>query len=97
MRTAAPPIGATCRAEADGLYISLREIGKGQARHSDEIAPGCIVDFDENDQVIGIEILHAREHVELTSQAVFGLPVANLSLEAEKAALGYPFNRRHLP
>ena len=88
MRRDARPIGATCRAasEADGLYISLREIGEGKARHSDEIAPGCIVDFDENDQVIGIEILHARDSVELTSLAVFGLPVANLSLEAEKAA-----------
>ena len=72
--------------EADGLYISLREIGEGQACHSDEVAPGCIVDYDENDQVIGIEILHARDNVELTSLAVFGLPVANLSLEAEKAA-----------
>jgi uncharacterized protein YuzE len=72
--------------QADGLYISLREIGDGQARHSDEIAPGCIIDFDENDQVIGIAILHARDNVELTSLAVLGLPVANLSLEAEKAA-----------
>jgi|GEM_PF-6987594 len=76
MRRDARPIGATCRAasEADGLYISLREIGEGKARHSDEIAPGCIVDFDENDQVIGIEILHARDSVELTSLAAQPAP-----------------------
>ncbi len=39
---------------ADALYIRLRD---GKVVESDEVAPGIIVDLDENNEVIGIEIL----------------------------------------
>ncbi len=39
---------------ADAIYIRLRD---GKIVESDEIAPGVIVDLDENDEIIGIEIL----------------------------------------
>lgn len=39
---------------ADALYIRLRD---GRVVESDEIAPGVIVDLDENNEVIGVEIL----------------------------------------
>lgn len=38
----------------DALYIRLRD---GRVVESDEIAPGVIVDLDENNEVIGVEIL----------------------------------------
>jgi len=39
---------------ADALYIRLRD---GKVVESDEVAPGIIVDIDENDEIIGFEIL----------------------------------------
>ena len=41
--------------EADALYLSLRDT---PASESEELAPGIIVDFDENGQAVGIEMLH---------------------------------------
>ncbi len=38
----------------DALYIRLRD---GRIVESDEVAPGIIVDFNESNEVIGIEIL----------------------------------------
>ena len=39
---------------ADALYIRLRD---GKIVESDEVAPGIIVDLDENNEIIGIEVL----------------------------------------
>ena len=44
--------------EADALYIKLRE---GDYEISEEIREGIIIDFDKNNEIIGIEILDARE------------------------------------
>jgi len=41
--------------EADALYLSLSE---EPAKESEEVSPGIIVDFDENGQAVGIEMLH---------------------------------------
>jgi len=38
----------------DALYIRLRD---GKIFESDEIAPGIIVDLNENNEIIGIEVL----------------------------------------
>ena len=43
---------------ADALYIRLRD---GRIVESDEVAPGIIVDLDENNEVIGIEVLQASK------------------------------------
>ncbi len=43
---------------ADALYIRLRE---GRIVESDEVAPGIIVDLDENNEIIGIEVLWASK------------------------------------
>jgi uncharacterized protein YuzE len=40
--------------EADALHFRLIDV---PAAESDEIAPGVIVDYDESNQVIGIEVL----------------------------------------
>jgi len=38
----------------DALYIRLRD---GRIVESDEVAPGIIVDLNENNEIIGIEVL----------------------------------------
>ncbi len=40
--------------EADALHFCLVDVPVAE---SDEIAPGAIVDYDESNQVIGIEVL----------------------------------------
>ena len=39
---------------ADSLYIKLKE---GKVVESDEVAPGVILDFDEEGEVVGMEIV----------------------------------------
>jgi len=41
--------------EADALYLTLRD---GPASDTEEVAPGIIVDYDEQGQAVGIEMLH---------------------------------------
>jgi uncharacterized protein YuzE len=40
--------------EADALYLRLDD---SRIVESEEVAPGVILDYDENEQVVGIEIL----------------------------------------
>jgi len=40
---------------ADALYLSLTE---APASRSEEVSPGIIVDYDEHDQVVGVEMLY---------------------------------------
>ena len=44
-----------------------------------EIAPGFVVDFDEAGHVVGFEIEHASEHVDLERLDLGALPVAQLN------------------
>jgi uncharacterized protein YuzE len=41
--------------EADALYLNLTP---DRAVESEEIAPGIVLDYDANDRVVGIEMLH---------------------------------------
>ncbi|MFN0149677.1 MAG: DUF2283 domain-containing protein [bacterium] len=41
--------------EADALHLQLVDV---PVNESEEVAPGIIVDYDEADQIVGIEILH---------------------------------------
>jgi len=41
--------------EADALYLSLSE---KPAKESEEVSPGIVVDFDEDGQAVGIEMLY---------------------------------------
>ena len=41
--------------EADALHLQLVDV---PVVESEEVAPGVIVDYDDTDQVVGIEILH---------------------------------------
>ena len=41
--------------EADALYLTLDESG---AVESEEVSPGIIVDYNSDNKVVGIEMLH---------------------------------------
>lgn len=45
-------------AEVDALYIRLTE---SPVANTEETDPGCMIDYDESRQVVGIEILRASE------------------------------------
>ena len=49
---------------ADALYIRLDE---SRIVDSQEVKPGIVLDFNENDRVVGIEILRVRNHVPMES------------------------------
>jgi uncharacterized protein YuzE len=44
--------------QADAAYIKLNE---AEVVESEEIRPGIVVDYDAQDRVIGIEILHVSK------------------------------------
>ncbi|MCR4439986.1 MAG: DUF2283 domain-containing protein [bacterium] len=41
--------------QADALYLSLSD---RPASRTDEVSPGVLVDYDEQDRVVGIEMLY---------------------------------------
>jgi len=41
--------------QADALYLTL---GDAPASRSEEVSPGIIVDYDDQDRVVGIEMLY---------------------------------------
>ena len=43
--------------ESDALYLRLTET---PIKHSEEVAPGVIIDFDATDEPVGVEILELR-------------------------------------
>ena len=50
--------------EADALYLSLTE---EPAAESEEVSPGIIVDFNENGQAVGIELLHLSKRTSVAN------------------------------
>lgn len=63
--------------ETDMLYIQLVT---GVSTESEEVAPGIVLDFDERDQVIGIEIEDASTFIDLSRLELSALPIVNLVL-----------------
>lgn len=48
--------------KSDALYLRLDE---SKIIESEEVQPGIVLDFDTNNQVVGVEILHVKERVPL--------------------------------
>jgi uncharacterized protein YuzE len=48
--------------ETDTFYIELKEV---PSIESEEVADGVVVDYDQNGEIIGIEIEHASERKEI--------------------------------
>jgi uncharacterized protein YuzE len=63
--------------EADAMYIKFRA---GEYEISEEIREGIIVDFDENNEIIGIEILDAKKRLSPSSVAEMSFKFSKLEL-----------------
>lgn len=61
--------------DSDMLYIRL---ANGVSTESDEVSPGIVLDFDEDNRVIGIEVEDASKHVDLSRLEVTALPLSDL-------------------
>lgn len=70
--------------ETDMLYIRLTDTPDAE---SEEIAPGVVLDFDENNQVVGVEIEDAGKRIDLSRLELKALPLASL-LITERAVAG---------
>ena len=49
--------------KADAVYLRLNDV---KIVDSEEVSPGVILDFDKNNQVVGIELLHMKMRVPLS-------------------------------
>jgi len=61
--------------EADALYLGLREV---TVARSEEIEEGVVVDFDEENHIVGLEVLdvsHRLSAQELVNVSIENLPV----------------------
>ncbi|MCC7353085.1 MAG: DUF2283 domain-containing protein [Anaerolineae bacterium] len=61
--------------DTDMLYIQLSD---GASTESEEVAPGIVLDYDERNQVVGIEIEDASKSIDLSRLEVLALPLVNL-------------------
>lgn len=65
--------------ETDSLYIDLSE---KSSTDSKEIAPGVVLDFDGEGNLVGIDIDRASQIVNLASLEASALPVSRLQMQA---------------
>ena len=63
--------------DTDMLYIKLVD---RPSTESEEVAPSIVLDFDEHNQVVGIEIEGASTFIDLSRLEVAALPIVNLVL-----------------
>jgi uncharacterized protein YuzE len=63
--------------DTDMLYIKLAD---GISIESEEVAPGIVLDFDEQNRVIGVEVEDASKFIDLSRLELRALPVVNLIL-----------------
>lgn len=62
--------------ETDSLYIDLSSV---PSTDSKEIADGLIIDFDDAGRIVGIDIQHASERIDLSSIESKHLPLITQS------------------
>jgi len=61
--------------ETDMLYIKL---AGGISVESEEVSPGVVVDYDQNNHAIGIEIEDASKFIDMSRLELIAMPIANL-------------------
>lgn len=61
--------------ESDMLYI---ELISDVSIESEEVSPGVVLDFNENKQVVGIEIEDASKFIDLSKLEVSAMPLVDL-------------------
>ncbi len=63
--------------DTDSLYIDLAERPSADSR---EIAPGVVLDFDAEGRLVGIDVDHASQVVDLSRLHAEALPVQSVEL-----------------
>ena len=58
--------------DTDQLYINLRD---GKSVESEEVAPGFVLDFDAEGNVVGIDVEHASKSLNLKTLEADSLPI----------------------
>ena len=61
--------------DSDMLYIKLTNRASTE---SEEVSPGIVLDFDEQNRIVGIEIEDASKFIDLSRLEVMALPISNL-------------------
>ena len=69
--------------ETDSLYISLLD---QPSVDSQEVASGIVLDFDAEGHLVGLDIDHASQVVDLSKLEASSLPIVTLSLAGQSAA-----------
>lgn len=64
-------------ADTDMLYIRLVD---EVSTESEEVVPGVVLDFNERNQIVGIEIEDASRFIDLSRLEILALPIVNLIL-----------------
>jgi len=77
--------------ETDSLYIDLSEKTSVESR---EVAPGVVLDFDTDGQLVGIDIDCASRVVDLSRLEVRALPATTLSLATKLNHTGIAMGNR---
>jgi uncharacterized protein YuzE len=67
--------------DTDSLYIDLSE---KTSTDSQEIAPGVVVDFDTEGNIVGIDINRASKIIDLSRLETNSLPLADLHIAGVK-------------
>ena len=57
--------------DTDSLYIDLSE---KPSKESSEVAPGIVLDFDEEDNIVGIDIDRASQILNLSELEISSIP-----------------------
>ncbi len=65
--------------DTDSLYIDLTERASVESL---EVAPDIVVDFDENNNIVGIDIDHASKILNLSDLEITSVPTKKLVLES---------------
>ena len=61
--------------DTDMLYIKLVD---GISVESEEVAPGVVLDVDEQNRIVGVEIEDASKFIDLSRLELRALPIADL-------------------
>jgi uncharacterized protein YuzE len=70
--------------DTDMLYIKLVDT---ISTESEEVSPGIVLDFDEQNRVIGVEIEDASKYIDLSRLELKSLPITNV-IFTEKVSAG---------
>jgi uncharacterized protein YuzE len=69
-------------AETDMLCIRLAD---GVSTESEEVAPGVVLDYDNDNRVLTIEIEDASNFIDLSRLEVVALPIVSLILSEKES------------